>query len=497
MSSSLNQDDSTSHKEKQMIDDELERPSIQETTTKRFVRSPEEQKLFRKITWAFMPFVCLLLFVQFLDKAALTVAALFGIYEDTLITHDEFGWLGALFYVGYLAIQVPNQYMLQRVPIAKYLGVVCIGWGITVGCTALCRNFAQLAALRVLLGLWEGTCYPSLFLLVSTHYRRSEQVIWFGAMFITNAISICIGSVIGYGIGTIDGKLGIRAWKWSYIILGIITLVLGFFIFIFLPDKPKSRWFRLTETEKMIVDERILDNSVVRNRDIKRAHIYEALKEPRLYAFFLISLFLNFPNGAITTFASQIIENMGFTSLMSVIMNIPMGAVIGFLVFVFIYASHRLNDVGYVAAAASLVPALGAILMLVLPIKPVLLLGLFLCVGNAPYVLLQTYISTNVSGYTKKIFYTAGNMAAYCIGNFVGPLMMVEREAPRYTGAMVTFVIVGVITSCLFLFARWTFARENRRRQKLIDNNLMPPVPPDREELDLTDKEDLHIMYRL
>ena len=53
-----------------------------------------------------------------------------------------------------------------------------------------------------------------IFLLISTHYRKSEQVIWFGTMFATNAASIIIGSLMGYGIGNMDGHLGIRAWKW-------------------------------------------------------------------------------------------------------------------------------------------------------------------------------------------------------------------------------------------------------------------------------------------
>ena len=97
------------------------------------------------------------------------------------------------------------------------------------------------------------------------------------------------------------------------IIFGIITFFLGIPFFLFLADKPKSRWFRLTEEEEKIVEARTRDNAVVQNQNIKHSHIIEALKEPRLYCFFFTSLFLNLQNGAITTFASQIIASMGFS----------------------------------------------------------------------------------------------------------------------------------------------------------------------------------------
>ena len=36
----------------------------------------------------------------------ISFTAVLGIYEDTDITHDQFGWLGALFYGGFLVTQV-------------------------------------------------------------------------------------------------------------------------------------------------------------------------------------------------------------------------------------------------------------------------------------------------------------------------------------------------------------------------------------------------------
>ncbi|KAI9497525.1 major facilitator superfamily domain-containing protein [Zychaea mexicana] len=483
--------------EKYEVSSSLEKGTNADNGDTRFIKSPEERKLVKKINWVFMPLVIMILFVQFIDKSTLTVSALFGIYEDTGITHDEFGWLGSLFYIGYLAIQLPNQYLLQRVPISKYLGVILMIWGVTLGCHALGRNFAELAGLRFLLGFWEGCTYPAIFLLISTLYRRSEQVIWFGTMFATNAAAICIGSIIAYGIGHMDGHLNIRAWKWAMIIFGIVTFFLGFPFYLFLADKPKSRWFRLTPEEEKIVDERTRDNAVVQNREIKRDHILEALKEPRLYCFFFCSLFLNLQNGAISTFASQIINRMGFSSLTSVILNIPYGASIVLFVAIATVLSHRFQEIGIIAIISCILPLLGAILLLVLPLGPVQLLGLYLSTTSPAYTLLQTYISSNVGGYTKKIFYTSANIVAFCLGNFVGPIMMVGHTAPRYTPAMIGFIVADFLTALMFLYVRWSQNKENNRRKHLEEKGLISPPPPNRELLDLTDKEDLSYRYRL
>lgn len=44
--------------------------------------------------------------MKFLDKSTLNYAGVLGIYEDTGINQNQFGWLGSAFYIGYFAFQV-------------------------------------------------------------------------------------------------------------------------------------------------------------------------------------------------------------------------------------------------------------------------------------------------------------------------------------------------------------------------------------------------------
>ncbi|KAI7853646.1 hypothetical protein BDC45DRAFT_586296 [Circinella umbellata] len=83
-----------------------------------------------------------------------------GLFEDTKIAGFEFSWLGSIFYLGYLAFQIPNQYFIQHFSLLKYLGVCLVLWGIILVCTALAKNFSQLLVLRFFQGFFEAAVYP-------------------------------------------------------------------------------------------------------------------------------------------------------------------------------------------------------------------------------------------------------------------------------------------------------------------------------------------------
>lgn len=130
------------------------------------------------------------------------------------MTLSQYSWLSALFYLGYLVFQLPNNYFLQRFPIGRYMGVVLFCWGVVTICTAFCKNFAQLSVLRVLLGIFEAATYPSLFLIFNTLYRRSEQSACFGFLYLCNGLAGVVGTALSPSIAKIGDKHGIKAWQW-------------------------------------------------------------------------------------------------------------------------------------------------------------------------------------------------------------------------------------------------------------------------------------------
>jgi MFS family permease len=272
-----------------------------------------EKKLVRKINYTLLPFVCICVIMQFIDKATLGISAVLGIITETGMTGSQYSWLGSFMYLGYIAAQLPNNYLMQKIPIAKYLGTVVTLWGLVMALTSLCNSFGQLVACRVLLGVFETASYPCLLIVVNAVYRRSEQPSAYNTLWISNGVGVMISSLGAYGISFINDAHGIKTWKWPYIIWGVITVAFGISVFFFFPDSPKSKWYKLTPEEEKIVDARTRDNAIVRVKEFKWHHIWEALKEPRLYLLCVSSLCNNFQNAGLVSFSSIIVEGLGFT----------------------------------------------------------------------------------------------------------------------------------------------------------------------------------------
>ncbi|RCI06173.1 hypothetical protein CU098_001616, partial [Rhizopus stolonifer] len=441
-------------------------------------KSAAEKRLFRKINYTFAPFTAFILFNQFLDKGVLSTAGALTLFQDTNIDRTQFSWLGSIFYLGFLVMQPINNYLLQRLPTSKYVGTVLFLWGATLACTSLSKNFSQLAGLRFLLGFFEAITYPSMFLLVSSIYRRSEQVVFFGLMFMSNGLAYILGNAVSYGITFMPTVGNITAWKWGMLLFGCFTALNGMVYFIFLPDSPYSRWFRLTEDEKLIVEERVRDNAVVRNFTVNYNHIWEALKEPRLYCYSLISLFINLQNGAVTTFGTLIITDLGFSSQQAILLGMPTGVVLILLDLIAVTVSKKKNELTFVAMGACTASIIGLTILAAVPTGGAKLIGLYLTSGcNPAYLLLQTSISSNVSGYTKKIFYTSCILVSYTLGNFIGPLMLVTKEAPRYISGLCAYIAANVICLILFSYVRYTYVRKNKERN--LDPNVDTVALPD------------------
>jgi hypothetical protein len=74
-----------------------------------------------------------------------------------------------------LFFEYPENYIIQRVPISKWLGGNVILWGITLSLHAAMKSFPGLITLRALLGLFETVSQPTFVLLSGMWYKREEQ----------------------------------------------------------------------------------------------------------------------------------------------------------------------------------------------------------------------------------------------------------------------------------------------------------------------------------
>jgi hypothetical protein len=195
-------------------------------------------------------------------------------------------------------------------------------------------------------------------------------------------------------------------------------------------------------------------------------------------------------------FNSLIISGFGFSSLNTLLLQMPAGAVQLFaLVIMCTTASYVKNSRLIIMICAVFISLLGIVLVYALPAtdKWGRIAGIWITAPFAANIPLSlSLITSNVGGLTKKAIVSAMLFVAYSAGNIVGPQFFYAKEAPGYkTGIRATFsgFALGIMFLAMLL-AYYTW--ENRRRDRVAG---LPSETLDTEELeeDLSNKTDMQL----
>ena len=196
-----------------------------------------------------------------------------GLYDDANITTNQFSNLALFFYVSYLVLEFPHGYGMQRLPTAKYLGTMVSFWGFITAITCVCKNYGALVATRVLLGCFESAVAPSLILITSMWYTKTEQPPRVGIWYLGTGTGTIIGSLISFGFQHYHSPT-FTSWQIMFLVIGLITISVGItgmfastclipneltrLVIFLLPDNPMSS--RLSPAEKVWAIERLREN---------------------------------------------------------------------------------------------------------------------------------------------------------------------------------------------------------------------------------------------
>ncbi|KZT69386.1 MFS general substrate transporter [Daedalea quercina L-15889] len=410
--------------------------------------------------------MCVLYWIQFMDKTTLGSAAILGIKTATHLTTNEYNWLGTIFYLAYLAFEYPQNLALQRFPVGKWMSLNIFVWGVALCSHAACKSFGGLFACRFILGVCEGSITAGFMIVTSMFYTRKEQTLRVGYWFLMNGTAQIVIGFISFGTLHIStGKF--EPWQWLVIITGILTLITSACYFFMFPDSPTNAWF-LTPEERVLAVQRIQSNQTgVENKRWKREQFIEALTDPKTWLFALFSAFDNVPN-SLTNQQQLIIANFGFTTLQTTLLAIVNGFVEIATIFTGVNLAARLpNSRAYVGIIYFLPTILGILLVNLLPWenKIGLLFGQWLTgISTTAFVLALSWITNITAGHTKKVTVNAIMLIAYCVGNAAGPFMWQAKYEPRNH---VPWLIIGICyATCMFLLAtiRVLLVRENRKR---------------------------------
>lgn len=177
-------------------------------------------------------------------------------------------------FVSVLVLTLTTGYFLQKAPVAKWLAANVFLWGIVTACHAAAFNYHSLLAARIFLGIFEAAIAPCLMLVSSQWYTKSEQAPRFSIWYCGLGAGQILGGIVSYGFQHVQNT-SFAGWKMMFVVMGIITSLIGVATFFILPDTPMRAKF-LTEAEK-----RTLLNHVAVNQTGIESHHFKCsqLKE--------------------------------------------------------------------------------------------------------------------------------------------------------------------------------------------------------------------------
>ena len=134
-------------------------PKEEEMETAEYSSNIQDETL-RRITWRLIPFMMLLYFIAFLDRANVGFAAM-DMNRDLNISKTLYGFGSGAFFLGYFFFELPSNLLLHRFGARKWIARIMISWGIVSGATALVVGAKSYITIRILLGVAEAGSFPA------------------------------------------------------------------------------------------------------------------------------------------------------------------------------------------------------------------------------------------------------------------------------------------------------------------------------------------------
>ncbi|KAH9903744.1 dipeptide transmembrane transporter [Xylariomycetidae sp. FL2044] len=464
--------------------------------------SEEECGVRWRLDLYLMPILMITYGLQYLDKVTISYAAVYDMEADLRLVGQQYAWSSSVFYVGYLVGQPPANYLLQRFPIGKFAAVSLFVWGGLVMLCAVCDDFAGLAALRFLMGVFESGISPAWTHLTAMFYKKQEQGARCTAWFFMVGFAVMIGGLISYGVG--HTHTAVRAWQLVFLVCGGFTVFWSLVVFFFLPDSPLNARF-LSARERAVAVERLRGNRTgVKTARFKTAQAREALRDPQVWLLTLITLVAQLVNIA-GSFLPLIIRDMGFSGLATTLLTLPTSAVECVAMVVAGAASLLfVNGRTAIIFCISLPTLAGCAMLAAIPRSETwarVVASWLLLASPAGFALMLSLIGSNIAGFSKKVTTTTLTFIAYCVGNIICPQLFISTEAPDYGTAMRGMLSAMVIVLLLEAALGFYYVCENRRRDRILAETppeVIDAMTAENEEyLDRTDMEDfLKFRYR-
>lgn len=185
----------------------------------------------------------------YIDRACIS-AAKEEISSDLNFDLTDFGWVMAMFTLGYALFQAPSgKWADTKGPRNVITGIVAI-WSILTALTGAAWNFISMMIIRFLFGAGEAGAFPSLAKVVYNWFPVKERGFVQGINFSGSRIGAAFALPL---VAMIIGSVG---WRMSFLIFGAVGVVFAVLWRTFFRDSPEESKAISDQEKKYILENR-------------------------------------------------------------------------------------------------------------------------------------------------------------------------------------------------------------------------------------------------
>ena len=178
----------------------------------------------------------LLTILLYVDRACIS-AAKNDISTDLGFSMTDFGWIMAIFTLGYALFQAPSGKLADKKGARGVIAGIVTIWSILTAITGFAWSYTSMLIIRFLFGAGEAGAFPALSKVVYNWYPVGERGIIQGINF--------SGSRIGaaFAMPLVAWLLEEIGWRHTFLVFGCFGILYGVLWYVFFKDKPEEVGF--------------------------------------------------------------------------------------------------------------------------------------------------------------------------------------------------------------------------------------------------------------
>ncbi|KAK5690808.1 hypothetical protein LTR97_011969 [Elasticomyces elasticus] len=437
------------------------------------------KKLIRKLDWRLLPTLSFLYLMCSLDKANAGNAKLFGFLEDVGMTPKQFNLaLMYLFFTYGLCEPLSNIALRRLGPRIWFPFIVC-AWGLVSTLTSQVTSYGGFVAIRLALGMTEAGLYPGSLFILSMWYTPRELATRMAIFYGANTAAGAFGGVVAYGVGNLHGANGWPAWKWLFLIEGLITIAAGIACLFFLPHFPhqytnkRSKWLSSDEMDYARLRIKYVDGPNPPTYVFRWQDVRAALKDRKTY--FLMTMFWfggSIPTYSLSYTLPTMVKSLGYSAIRAQALTTPPYIFATIICVLVGWLSDRFQA-RYLAIMGSYTLGLIGIIILWVTVHYKHLAGVSyfaIFLAAAGYAAQGAWTSANVPNPSKRAAAIGFLMLVGSVGGgSIGSNIYLASEAPVYPLGFGFSVGATVLGAMIPATIHWFLLRRDNARKAAVD----------------------------